>query len=135
MSSYSKITLIGHTGNDPRIFDHEGQKGANFSLAVNAYTKPNEPQKTNWFHVTFWGKNAETIEKYIKKGNRVYVEGRLSPRMYIDDTGQNRFSLDVQGQTFLMIGSKEESKVNNDVNKQEPQAEAETESEPDDLPF
>lgn len=108
MASYNKIILIGHLGDDPVTRDYEGRKVANFSLAVNAFTKPGEEPKTDWFRISFWGNNAEVVDKYLKKGKQVYVEGRLSTRTYTDNTGQTRFSLDVQGQNMTMLGSRDD---------------------------
>lgn len=109
MASYNKIILIGHLGDDPAVRDYEGRKVANFSLAVNAYTKPGEEPKADWFRVSFWGNNAEVVEKYLRKGNQVYVEGRLSTRTYQDNNNQTRFSLDVQGQNLTMLGSRNDA--------------------------
>jgi single-strand DNA-binding protein len=109
MASYNKIILIGHLGDDPVVRDYEGRKVANFSIAVNAYTKPGEEPKADWFRVSFWGNNAEVVEKYLRKGNQVYVEGRLSTRTYQDNNNQTRFSLDVQGQNLTMLGSRNDA--------------------------
>ena len=108
MASYNKIILIGHLGEDPVVREFESRKVANFSLAVNAFTKPGEEPKTDWFRVSFWGNNAEVVEKYLRKGKQVYVEGRLSTRTYTDNANQTRFSLDVQGQNMTMLGSRED---------------------------
>ncbi|HAS42648.1 MAG TPA: single-stranded DNA-binding protein [Microscillaceae bacterium] len=146
MASYNKIILIGHLGDDPVVRDYEGRKVANFSLAVNAYTRPGEEPKTDWFRISFWGNNAEVVEKYLKKGKQVYVEGRLSTRTYTDNTGQTRFSLDVQGQNMTMLGSREEGGMNQGQGGSyaaPPQTNAKRETtetsfsaeEPDDLPF
>ncbi|OJJ21795.1 hypothetical protein BKI52_14945 [marine bacterium AO1-C] len=145
MASYNKIILIGHLGDDPAVRDYEGRKVANFSLAVNAYTRPGEEPKTDWFRISFWGNNAEVVEKYLKKGKQVYVEGRLSTRTYTDNTGQTRFSLDVQGQNMTMLGSREEGGMNQGQGGSyaPPQNNAKRETtetsfsadEPDDLPF
>ena len=148
MASYNKIILIGHLGDDPVVRDYEGRKVANFSLAVNAYTRPGEEPKTDWFRISFWGNNAEVVEKYLRKGKQVYVEGRLSTRTYTDNTGQTRFSLDVQGQNMTMLGSREEGGMNqgggyasSPSTTTQPSAKRETTEtsfsadEPDDLPF
>lgn len=148
MASYNKIILIGYLGNDPDVREYEGRKVASFSIAVNAYTRPGEPEKTDWFRISFWGNNAEVVEKYLKKGKQVYVEGRLSTRTYTDNTGQTRFSLDVQGQNMTMLGSREEGGMNQGggytsapANTPQPNTKRETTEttfsadEPDDLPF
>lgn len=147
MASYNKIILIGHLGDDPVVRDFEGKKVANFSIAVNAYTKPGEEPKADWFRVSFWGNNAEVVEKYLRKGNQVYVEGRLSTRTYADNAGQTRFSLDVQGQNLTMLGSRNDGggqgggseytapQMQNQNVKRETTETAFNAEEPDDLPF
>lgn len=107
MASYNKVILIGHLGDNPVVREHGGRKVANFSLAVNAYTRPGEPEKTDWFRVSFWGNIANVAEKYLKKGSQVYVEGRLSISTYKDSNGVMRFSLDVNGQNLTLLGSKD----------------------------
>ncbi len=151
MASYNKVILIGHLGDDPVVREHGGRKVANFSLAVNAYTRPGEPEKTDWFRISFWGNNAEVVEKYLRKGKQVYVEGRLSTRTYTDNSGQTRFSLDVQGQNMTMLGAREDGGMNQGQgggyaappNNNMAQANVKRETtetsfnadEPDDLPF
>ena len=144
MASYNKIILIGYLGGDPLARDYEGKKVANFSIAVNAYVRPDEEPKVDWFRVSFWNNNAEVVEKYLRKGNQVYVEGRLSTRTYIDESGQSRFSLDVHGHNLTMLGSKNDGgdpDQNNDNDapqnntKKEETNTAFDAEKPDNLPF
>ncbi len=116
MASYNKIILIGNLGKDPEIRNTEGgKKAASFSLAVNdSYTdrSGNKVEKTEWFRITFWGPRGETVAQYLKKGMQVYVEGRLSTNTYTDQTGQQKFSLEVLGGEFQMLGSKADNEQN-----------------------
>ena len=108
MASLNKISLIGNLGRDPEVRDYQGTKVASFTLAVNEkYTKSNGEQidKTEWFRVTFWGSTAEIVEKYLKKGSRVYVDGRLSTSEFLDKEGKNRVSLEVRGQNITLLGT------------------------------
>ncbi|MCS6820469.1 MAG: single-stranded DNA-binding protein [Microscillaceae bacterium] len=141
MASLSKITLIGNVGADPEVRIFENKKVANFSLAVNEkYTKANGEQveKTDWFRVSFWGNIADVVEKYVRKGTQVYVEGKLSTREYMDRNNEKRFALEVTGQTLTLLGSKENS---NSAGNTAPTATQESyptndiSADNDDLPF
>ncbi|ARK11235.1 single-stranded DNA-binding protein [Fibrivirga algicola] len=108
MASLNKVILIGNVGNDPEVkyFDG-GSVVARVSLATNeTYTNRNNErvEQTEWFRVEFWNEQAKTIEKYLKKGNQLYVEGRLRTETYTDKEGKERFSLGVRAQTFQFIG-------------------------------
>lgn len=110
MASYNKITLIGNLGRDPEVRSISSErKVADFSVAVtDAYTDRNgqRQEKTEWFRVSFWNQKADVVEKYLKKGNPVYVEGRLSVRTYTDKEGKERYSLEVLGQELTLLGSR-----------------------------
>lgn len=108
MASLNKVILIGNVGNDPEVkyFDG-GSVVARVSLATNeTYTNRNNErvEQTEWFRVEFWNEQAKTIEKYLKKGNQLYVEGRLRTETFTDKEGKERFSLGVRAQTFQFIG-------------------------------
>ena len=108
MATLNKVILIGHLGRDPEVREYEGRKVANFSLAVNERYRKSDgstQESTEWFRVSFWGNTAEVAEKYLKKGDQVYVEGRLRSREYTDNEGQKRFALEVNGQSMTMLGS------------------------------
>lgn len=104
MASFNKITLIGHLGNDPDVREVNGKKVANFSLATTE-KRGNGEEKTEWFRIAFWERTAEIVEKYLKKGSQVFVEGRLSTREYTDKEGKSRTSLEVLGQNLTLLGS------------------------------
>jgi single-strand DNA-binding protein len=112
MASLNKVILIGNLGNDPEVREYNGRKVANFSLATNeVYNDSNgqRQERTEWFRVSFWGNTAEVVERYLKKGSQVYVEGRLSTREYQTQDGKTRFSLEVSGQSMTMLGSRSDS--------------------------
>ena len=94
--SINKVILIGNVGRDPlvRYFD-TGNAVANFTLATTepGYTMQDgtkAPDRTEWHNIVFWGKLAETVEKYVHKGDRIYVEGKLRYRSYDDQNGIRR---------------------------------------------
>jgi single-strand DNA-binding protein len=95
----NKIMLIGNLGKDPDMsYTADGIAVTKFSLAVNRVTKSStgeRQEETEWFNIVAWRQLAEICNKYLKKGMKVYVEGRLSPRRYIDREGKERTSLEV----------------------------------------
>lgn len=107
----NKIMLIGNAGKDPEITTVKGdRKVAKFSLAVNEYSKGEKGEKvqnTQWFNIVAWDNSAETLAKYLKKGNQVYVEGRLSVKQ-TDKDGVKYTNVDVILQSFKLLGSKSE---------------------------
>lgn len=110
MASFNKITLIGNLGRDPelRVINND-LKVAEFSIATTERFTANgqQQEKTEWFRVSFWNKQAELVMNYLKKGNPVFVEGTLSVRTYVDKDGKDRYSLEVRGSTIQLLGSKD----------------------------
>jgi single-strand DNA-binding protein len=109
MASYNKITLVGNVGNDPQIkIVGDNRKVTELSLAINEKARGNQPEKTEWYRVSFWDAKAEIAANYVRKGNPVYVEGRLSISTYVDpNTQRDRYRLDVLGTEIVLLGSKE----------------------------
>ncbi len=109
MASLNRISLIGNVGRDPEVKDYQGNKVASFSLAVNEKMTRNEgypaEEKVLWFRVTFWGNTADIVEKFVKKGSQVYIDGKLSTSEYADREGKSRTSLEVRGQTLTLLGT------------------------------
>ena len=95
----NKIILIGHLGRDPELqVTPDGTPVTKFSLAVNRYSRTNtgeRKEETDWYNITAWRQLAETCEKYLHKGSKVYIEGRLQQRKYTDRDGMQRTSIDV----------------------------------------
>jgi single-strand DNA-binding protein len=109
----NKITLIGHLGRDPELqVTPDGTPVTKFSLAVNRYSKTSSGERkeeTDWYNISAWRGLAETCEKYLHKGSKVYVEGRLVPRKYTDRNGIQQTSLDVTMTEMQMLDSKSAS--------------------------
>ncbi|MRS60183.1 single-stranded DNA-binding protein [Larkinella terrae] len=112
MASMNKVILIGNVGNDPEVrYLDGGSVVAKFSVATNErYTTRTGEQvdQTEWFRVEVWNDQAKTIEKYVKKGNQIYVEGRLRTESYTDREGKERFSLTVRATTFQFLGGRQD---------------------------
>jgi single-strand DNA-binding protein len=104
----NKVMLIGHVGNDPEVrTTGSGTRVANFSLATNEvwYDKSNEKQeRTDWHRCTAWDKVAEVIEEYVSKGDRLYVEGRISYSQ-TEDKGVTKYWTDIVVREIVMLGS------------------------------
>jgi len=110
MRGLNKVTLIGHLGKDPEVTYLEGGIArARFSLATSeSYNdrEGNRVDQTEWHDITFWRKQAEIAEKYLKKGSLIYLEGRLRTRSW-EDNGIKKYATGVEGLTFIMLDKKE----------------------------
>lgn len=107
----NKIMLIGHLGKDPDFnVTPDGIPVAKFSLAVSRFGSKNSSgertKETDWFNIVAWRQLAEICEKYLHKGSKVYIEGRLSVRKYTDKEGIQRTAVDVIANDMQMLDSK-----------------------------
>jgi single-strand DNA-binding protein len=106
--SLNKVMLIGNVGSEPEIrTTGGGTKLAKISLATNRVFNDrsgNRQEKTEWHRLTFWDKLADLVEQYVKKGDRIYVEGRIEYSQTEDDKGNQRFWTDINVQEMLMLG-------------------------------
>jgi|SRR5690606_24508330 len=104
----NKVQLIGNAGNDPEIKILEaGKKLARLIIATNETYYNDKGEKktdTQWHTVTAWGKTAEIIEKYVKKGKEVAIEGKLTHRSYNDRNGDIRYITEVIVSDVLLFG-------------------------------
>lgn len=106
----NKVQLIGNLGNNPEVkaFDG-GKKLAKFSLATNESYKNSKGERvtdTQWHNLIVWGKTADIVEKYLKKGSEIAVEGKLVNRNYTDKNGIKRYVTEIQVNELLMLGGK-----------------------------
>ena len=103
----NKIILIGNLGRDPEMsYTPNGVAVTKFSLAVSRFDKSasGERQKeTDWFNIVAWRQLAETCNTYLRKGNKVYVEGRLSQRKYTDKNNVERTAIEVSINEMEML--------------------------------
>ena len=111
MAGINKVILIGNLGKDPELrHTPQGQAVANFSLATSENWTDKSGQKqerTEWHKVVVWGKPAELAAKYLSKGRKAYIEGRLTLDTWDDKaTGQKRSKLKVVGETLQLLGEK-----------------------------
>jgi single-strand DNA-binding protein len=112
--SVNKVILVGRLGRDPETrFTSGGQAVCNFTMATDETFKDRngERQKrTEWHRIVLWGKLAEIAQQYLKKGQLVYIEGRIQQRQWDDQkTQQKRTSFDIVGNVMRMLTSRAES--------------------------
>jgi single-strand DNA-binding protein len=104
----NKVILMGRLGKDPVVRRLEnGRVVANVTLATNDYyTKDGQRlESTEWHNLEMWDKQAETAEKYLKKGSLLYVEGKIRTDKYTDAEGQERQARKIRVASFQMMGS------------------------------
>ncbi|MBF0382764.1 MAG: single-stranded DNA-binding protein [Magnetococcales bacterium] len=115
--SLNKVQLIGNVGKDPEIrFTQDGRPIANLTIATSESWNDKQGQKqekTEWHRVVAFGKLAEIIQQYVKKGSKLYIEGQLQTRKWTDNQGQDRYTTEVVIQQFggqmLMLDSRGQS--------------------------
>jgi single-strand DNA-binding protein len=105
----NKVILIGNVGQDPTVrYLDGGVCVASVRLATSerAYTLQNGtqvPERTEWHEVIFWRKQAETVEKYVHKGDKLLVEGKIQSRTYIDKQGVQRRVVEIMAENMEML--------------------------------
>ncbi len=136
----NRVILIGNLGKDPEVqhFDN-GVKKASFSLATTESFKSKEGEKTShteWHNIVLWRGLAEVAEKFLRKGNTIYLEGRIRRREYEDKEGQKRFIYEILGDNMQMLGGGKRDENGSAAVTQEVKEESLPASGPeDDLPF
>ena len=138
MAGVNKVILIGNLGKDPEVkYLDSGVAVANFSLATTESYKNKEGERvsqTEWHNIVLWRGLAEITEKYLKKGNSVYIEGKIRSRKWEDKEGNTRYTTEILADNMTMLGKKE----NGSAEKTETTPEQESipqEEKGDDLPF
>jgi single-strand DNA-binding protein len=146
----NKVILIGHTGDQVKMHYFEGGGSiGRFPLATNeTYTNRTTGEKvsnTEWHNVVVRNKAAEICEKYLNKGDKVYIEGRLKTRKWQDDSGNDRYSTEIQCTDFTFLTPKTEQNAATGSSADVSSPKASYESQPasksnesigeDDLPF
>lgn len=110
---FSRVVLVGNLGRDPEMrYSQNGTPVTTFSLAVNRRRRDQSGQfqdETSWYRVTLFRFQAENANEWLRKGNKVLVEGQLNIRQYTDSNGVERTSVDVAADSFLNLTSREES--------------------------
>jgi single-strand DNA-binding protein len=150
MAGINRVILIGNLGKDPEIRSLEGGvKVANFSLATTETFRGKNGEKmehTEWHNIVLWRGLAEVAESYLRKGNTIYVEGKIRTRDWTDKEGNKRYTTEIQADNMVMLGGKRDQQNGNGApapsrqekaqRTEEPVSEIDISQEPgDDLPF
>ncbi len=135
MPSLNKIFLIGNLGKDPeKRYTPNGQAVTTVSLATTFRWKNKSDQfqeRTDWHNLVIWGKQAETAKDILKKGDQVFVEGRVQNRSYDDRNGNKKYITEIVARRIFKLGRKEAEPSEEPV---ETEAEV-SEGQDEDLPF
>lgn len=107
--SVNKVILLGNVGRDPQIRYVESRPIAEFSLATTdkAYTTAKGvtvPERTEWHNIVMWDRNAEAAEKYVRKGTRLYVEGKIRTRVWEDRNAIKHNVTEIYVENFEILG-------------------------------
>ena len=107
----NKAIILGTLGQDPDIrYTASGAAVANISIATNEQWKDKESgemqERTEWHRVVFFGRLAEIVGEYLRKGSQVYVEGRIQTRKWQDKEGRDRYTTEIVASEMQMLGSK-----------------------------
>ena len=110
----NKVILIGNVGADPEIRTIEGgSKVARINLATSerVFNKATNETKeyTEWHRVTIWGGLADVVDRYIRKGSQLYIEGSLRTNEWTDQSGAKRYSTDIVARELKMLGRRQET--------------------------
>lgn len=109
----NKVILIGNLGSDPEVrYTPDGVPVANFSLATteswNDRNTGERQERTEWHRLVLWRRQAEVAQQYLKKGSKIYVEGKLQTRSWDDQSGQKRYTTEIVVFDMQMLDSRGE---------------------------
>ena len=126
----NKLMIIGHLGRDPEMrYTPSGRPVTTFSVATSRSWHSADGERheeTEWFNVVAWGSLAEICNQHLRKGQQVYVEGRLQTRRWEDSEGNKHYTTELVAKEMIMLGQKRDTYV-----AEEPA----DEEGPEDLPF
>lgn len=117
MASVNMAVVVGFVGSDPRVATtRNGMKTAGFSVATTekGYTAQNGtvyPDRTEWHNIVCWGRLADIVERFVKKGSSVYVQGKMRSRTYEKD-GQTRYAFEIECETLQLLDRQSEVSQN-----------------------
>jgi len=114
MASVNKVIIVGNLGRDPEIrYMPSGDAIANIAVATSYRSKDRntgeQKELTEWHRISFFGRLAEIVGQYLKKGSSVYVEGRLQTRKYTDKDGIEKYATDIIAENMQMLGGRGDS--------------------------
>ncbi|HDX0985214.1 TPA: single-stranded DNA-binding protein [Pasteurella multocida] len=111
MAGINKVIIVGNLGAEPEVRTMpNGEAVANISVATSeSWIDKNTGEKrelTEWHRIVFYRRQAEVVGEYLRKGSKVYVEGRLRTRKWQDQNGQDRYTTEIQGDVLQMLDSR-----------------------------
>lgn len=144
--SVNKVILIGNVGADPdvRYIENSNNQGnakvASFRLAISERFKDRNGEtreNTEWVNVAAWNKTADVVEKFVKKGTQLYVEGKIKTRKWTDKEGNERYTTEIQADSVQLLGKRPDAQENDPAVASRPAPEPTTAADPvqEDLPF
>lgn len=141
--SVNKAILIGNLGKDPELrYTAGGKAVVSFSLATSERWKDQSGEKkesTTWHNIVAWGKQAEVIKEYLRKGQSVYIEGRIENRSYDDKEGNKKYISEVVVQNFQFLTKRQDnagaSPAAAELSTPMPETAGSESQQDDDLPF
>lgn len=135
----NKVILIGNVGKDPETKEVNDTSVTKFTLATSESYKDKQGDRvtnTEWHNIVAWGGLSNVIEKYVKKGSKLYIEGKLSHRKYEDKDGQTKYFTEIIAKEMTMLGAKKESmEQKHEKDLQKSDSKKDEFSNVDDLPF
>lgn len=143
MAGINRVILIGNLGKDPEVITFEnGVKKATFSLATSESYKNKEGNRvdqTEWHNIVMWRGLADIAERFLHKGNQIYLEGKLKTRSY-EQSGIKKYITEIFVDNMTMLGSRKDNSDNQDAGNSKPAqpqqtAENDIQVPEDDLPF
>ena len=111
MASVNKVIIVGNVGRDPETrYMPSGDAVTNISVATSDRYKDKQTgemkENTEWHRIAFFGKLAEIVAEYVKKGSQIYIEGRLQTRKWQDKEGKDRYTTEIVADRMQMLGSR-----------------------------
>ena len=121
---YNRIVIIGNVGQDPTTKTLEGgAKVTTFTLATSETWKDkqgNKKEEVHWHNVQLWRGLAEVAEKYVKKGSKLFIEGKVTYRSYEDKEGNTKYITEIVGKEMKMLGGKQQEQGSKPVKEDLP---------------
>ena len=139
--SVNKVILIGNVGKDPDVrYLDNGVAVATFPLATTerGYTLQNGtqvPERTEWHNIVLWRGLAQTAEKYVHKGDKLFIEGKIKSRSYDDQNGVKRYVVEIFADNMEMLTPRGAAQSQQPQMQQQPVQQPMEENPTDDLPF
>ena len=136
----NKVIIVGNLGNEPEVrYANNGNAIATISIATSESWKDKttgeQQEKTEWHRVVMFNRLGEVAGQYLRKGSKVYIEGKLQTRKWQDNSGQDRYTTEIVANEMQMLDSRSDSGGNNKPQAQVAPAPAAASDFDDDIPF